>query len=99
MLCRTRTCASWASRPQGFANVASTLAQPCRRMLIFMTTTSKPTSTQLRADDLAGRRGKIITRAVPEYDEARAGHNGAVDRYPLAIVRCADVADVIACVA
>ena len=31
--------------------------------------------------------------------QARAVYNGAVDRYPLAIVRCADVADVMACVA
>ena len=68
-------------------------------MLIFMTTTSKTTSNQLRAEDLAGIRGKIITRSDPQYDEARAVHNGAIDRYPLAIVRCADVADVLACVA
>ena len=68
-------------------------------MLIFMTTTSKTTSNQLRAEDLAGIRGKIITRSDPQYDEARAVHNGAIDRYPLAIVRCADVADVVACVA
>jgi FAD/FMN-containing dehydrogenase len=64
-----------------------------------MTTTSKPTSDPLAVDDLAGIRGKIIARSNPEYDEARAVHNGAIDRYPLAIVRCADVADVIACVA
>ena len=64
-----------------------------------MTTTSRPTSDQLAIDDLAGVRGKIITRSDPEYDAARAVYNGAVDRYPLAIVRCADVADVMACVA
>jgi FAD/FMN-containing dehydrogenase len=63
-----------------------------------MTTISKANS-QFRADDLAGIRGTIITRSDPEYDAARAVHNGAVDRHPLAIVRCADVADVIACVA
>jgi len=34
-------------------------------MLIFMTTTSKTTSNQLRAEDLAGIRGKIITRSDP----------------------------------
>ena len=50
-------------------------------------------------DDLAGIRGTIITPDDPGYDAARAVHNGAVDRHPLAIVRCADVADVIACVA
>ena len=64
-----------------------------------MTTTSRPTSDQLAVDDLAGIRGKIITRSDPEYDKVRAVYNGAVDRYPLAVVRCADVADVMACVA
>ena len=73
--------------------------QLCRRMLIFMTTTSRTTSDRIAIDDLAGIRGKIITRSDPGYDAARAVYNGAVDRYPLAIVRCADVADVIACVA
>ena len=67
-------------------------------MLIFMTTTSRTTSDQVAIDDLAGVRGKIITRSDPEYGAARAVYNGAVDRYPLAIVRCADVAEVIACV-
>ncbi|HEY6813274.1 MAG TPA: FAD-binding oxidoreductase, partial [Propionibacteriaceae bacterium] len=65
-----------------------------------MTTTSKtPSLAQLRPDDLAGVRGAIITPSDPRYDAARAVHNGAVDRYPLAIVQCADVADVMACVA
>lgn len=68
-------------------------------MLIFMTTTRKPASDQLRVDDLAGIRGMIITPEDPRYDAASAVYNGAVDRYPLAIVRCADVADVLACVA
>jgi FAD/FMN-containing dehydrogenase len=64
-----------------------------------MTTTTKPTSAQFRVDDLAGIRGMIITREDSRYEEARAVYNGAVDRYPLAVVRCADVADVLACVA
>src|SRR4029450_3845702 len=69
-------------------------------MLGVMTTTSKtPSLAQLRPDDLAGVRGAIITPSDPRYDAARAVHNGAVDRYPLAIVQCADVADVMACVA
>jgi FAD/FMN-containing dehydrogenase len=64
-----------------------------------MTTTSKTSSTQLHADDLAGIRGTVITAEDARYDAARAVYNGAVDRYPLAVVRCADVADVLACVA
>jgi hypothetical protein len=63
-----------------------------------MTTTSKATS-RLRRDDLAGIRGGIITQDDPQFDSTRAVFNGAVDRHPLAIVRCADVADVLACVA
>jgi FAD/FMN-containing dehydrogenase len=67
---------------------------------MIMTTTNDRTDTALvRLDDLAGIRGSIITRSDPEYDAARAVHNGAVDRYPLAIVHVADVADVLACVA
>ena len=91
-------------RPSGssrsaFDKVSLRPPQPCRRMLIFMTITSTTTSNQLHLDDLAGVRGAIITPDDPRYDQARAVHNGAVDRYPLAIVQCADVADVIACVA
>jgi hypothetical protein len=33
------------------------------------------------------------------YDAARAVYNGAVDRYPLEVARCADIVDVLACVA
>ena len=64
-----------------------------------MTTTldaSRTTPNPLQ--DLTGIRGPIITRADLGYDRARAVYNGAVDRHPLAVVRCADVADVLACV-
>ena len=43
-------------------------------------------------------RGRLITRSDEAYDDARRVYNGAVDRHPWAIVRVADVADVIACV-
>jgi FAD/FMN-containing dehydrogenase len=67
---------------------------------MIMTTTNDRADTALvRLDDLIGIRGSIITRSDPGYDAARAVHNGAVDRYPLAIVQVADVADVLACVA
>src|SRR3954447_3364456 len=39
-------------------------------------------------------RGELIRPDHPEYDEARAVWNGAIDRHPAAIVRCAGVADV-----
>jgi hypothetical protein len=43
-------------------------------------------------------RGRLITRNDPDYDEARALYNGMIDKRPLMIARCADVADVIAAV-
>jgi FAD/FMN-containing dehydrogenase len=43
-------------------------------------------------------RGDLITTADPRYDEARKVWNGDIDRHPLLIARCADVADVTAAV-
>ncbi len=45
-----------------------------------------------------GFRGEVIEQADPAYDEARKVYNGMIDRRPLLIARCADVADVIAAV-
>jgi hypothetical protein len=43
-------------------------------------------------------RGRLIDRADPSYAEARALYNGMIDKRPLMIVQCADVADVVAAV-
>src|ERR1700732_729009 len=43
-------------------------------------------------------RGTVIERGEPNYDEARALYNGMIDKRPLLIARCIDVADVIAAV-
>ena len=43
-------------------------------------------------------RGTLIGRDHPDYDEARKLYNGMIDKRPLLIARCADVADVIAAV-
>ncbi|WGR90928.1 FAD-binding oxidoreductase [Bradyrhizobium sp. ISRA443] len=43
-------------------------------------------------------RGTVIEPGEAEYDEARALYNGMIDKRPLLIARCADVADVIAAV-
>src|SRR5690242_21458942 len=40
-------------------------------------------------------RGDVITPANGEYELARRVYNGMIDRRPDAIVRCADVADVV----
>jgi FAD/FMN-containing dehydrogenase len=43
-------------------------------------------------------RGQLIRPDDESYDQARAVHNAMIDRRPALIVRCADVADVIAVV-
>ncbi len=43
-------------------------------------------------------RGPVIGRNHPDYDEARQLYNAMIDKRPLLIARCTDVADVIAAV-
>lgn len=43
-------------------------------------------------------RGALIGRSHADYDEARELYNGMIDKRPLLIARCVDVADVIAAV-
>jgi FAD/FMN-containing dehydrogenase len=43
-------------------------------------------------------RGTLIERDHPDYEDARKLYNGMIDKRPLMIARCADVADVIAAV-
>ena len=43
-------------------------------------------------------RGDLIMPGDPGYDQARAVYNAMIDKYPAAIARCRDTADVIACV-
>ena len=43
-------------------------------------------------------RGALIGRDAADYDEARKLYNGMIDKRPLLIARCVDVADVIAAV-
>ncbi|HEX4638788.1 MAG TPA: FAD-binding oxidoreductase [Chthoniobacterales bacterium] len=50
--------------------------------------------TQLQA----GLRGRLIKRGDPDYDETRKVYNAMIDKKPSLIAKCADVADVIACV-
>ena len=43
-------------------------------------------------------RGRLITRHDPDYDGARALYNGMIDKRPLLIAQCVDVADVVSAV-
>lgn len=65
-----------------------------------MTTTTATNDLDRSAlDELATQlRGDVLTRSDPEYDAARRVYNAMVDRHPACIVRCRDVADVIAAV-
>ena len=46
----------------------------------------------------ANLRGELIQRSDPGYEEARKLYNGMIDKRPLLIARCVDVADVISAV-
>ena len=46
----------------------------------------------------ASLRGELIQRGDERYEEARKLYNGMIDKRPLLIARCADVADVICAV-
>ena len=46
----------------------------------------------------ANMRGPVIRRGDAQYDEARKLYNGMIDKQPMLIARCADVADVITAV-
>ena len=43
-------------------------------------------------------RGRLVTPADSDFDEARAIYNGMIDKRPQAIAQCANVADVLAAV-
>lgn len=43
-------------------------------------------------------RGYLIQRTDPDYEEARKLYNGMIDKRPLLIARCTDVADIISAV-
>src|SRR3954453_13572628 len=50
--------------------------------------------------DLSGRiSGRVLAPGAPGYDDARAVHNGLVDRRPALIVRCHSADDVVAALA
>lgn len=67
------------------------------------TTTLKKASLAFRDEAIIKKftesiRGELITPEDASYDEQRSVYNGMIDRYPALIVKCRDVADVIAAV-
>jgi UDP-N-acetylenolpyruvoylglucosamine reductase len=61
-----------------------------------MATTVAP---EIPVEELRGQlRGPVIARGDEAYDAARRVYNAMIDRYPGAIARCVDVADVVAAV-
>jgi hypothetical protein len=60
--------------------------------------TSSVISTAPVSELAAAVHGDLILPADPGYDQARAVYNAMIDKRPAAIVRCRDVADVVACV-
>src|SRR5690242_11125283 len=48
---------------------------------------------------LDGFRGALTAPRDPGYDEARAVHNGSIDKRPALVAHCSDVADVQAALA
>ncbi len=65
-------------------------------------TTTTPVALNLGDEAIQGLiasvRGRVIQPGDTDYDQARALYNGMIDKQPRLIVRCADVADVIAAV-
>ncbi|MGC1799847.1 MAG: FAD-binding protein, partial [Solirubrobacterales bacterium] len=49
---------------------------------------------EIARGDLAGLEDGIVGPSDPGYDEARAVHNGMIDRRPAVIVRCSSAEDV-----
>jgi hypothetical protein len=64
-----------------------------------MTAQSRATFKLAAADDLDSKlHGDVIRPGDLTYDEARRVWNGMIDRRPALVVRCREVADVVACV-
>ncbi|WP_418605684.1 hypothetical protein [Georgenia sp. SUBG003] len=58
------------------------------------------TAPETAVDDLRGQlRGTVVTADDDGYDDARRVWNGMVEKFPLAVVRVADEADVATVVA
>jgi FAD/FMN-containing dehydrogenase len=62
------------------------------------TAASQSTMTVPYSELAAALRGGLTVAGEPGYDEARAVYNAMIDKYPAAIARCRDTADVVSSV-
>ena len=65
-------------------------------LVMNTTVTAKPTSSIATGLQACGFVGRLVEPADADYDSARAGWNGAIDRYPAAIAYASDADDVAA---
>ena len=63
-----------------------------------MDTTATPTSLLAAALRAGGFVGRLVEPADPDYDQARRGWNGAIDRRPAAVAYASDADDVAAAI-
>src|ERR1700719_3509768 len=77
----------WCTRTQGWwtGRTARKASETCMREEAYRNLSAK-------------LRGSLITPGSDQYEVARRVYNGMIDRRPDAIVRCADVADVMTAV-
>jgi FAD/FMN-containing dehydrogenase len=69
-----------------------------RAMVVVMNTTTSPTSLIASNLQAHGFVGRLVEPADADYDTARAGFNGAIDRRPAAIAYASDADDVAAAI-
>src|SRR5215469_507754 len=92
---------SLAARPERCANAAAFtfgLQSQEKHPEGTPMTASAGLTTAPYEDLAAAVRGSLIVPGDLGYDQARAVYNGMIDKYPAAIARCRDTADVITCV-
>jgi FAD/FMN-containing dehydrogenase len=68
------------------------------RIVLVMNTTTTPTSPLAAKLQAGGFVGRLVEPADADYDDARAGWNGAIDRHPAAVAYASDAVDVAAAV-
>src|SRR5918999_5744744 len=69
-----------------------------RAIVLVMNTTTTPISPLAAELRSAGFVGRLVEPADPDYDRARAGWNGAIDRRPAAVAYASDADDVAAAI-